>query len=111
MSGADYAGAALADHPGLPQALAGGFDAVTQPELWPETTERLATATGALGVCFHCAGASADQRLRAPMSTRYEEMLAELLAGGWASQDLRASRGWPMVQKGWKVVTENDLST
>ena len=111
MAGTDFTGAALGDHPGLEAALAGCFDAVVSPDLWPRAIDRLSDAMNALALCFHCQGATAEQRLRAPMSRRYQDMLDEFLAGGWAGRDLRAARGWPLIERGQTTLTEGHLTT
>lgn len=111
MAGTDFTSAALADHPGLEGAIIACFDAVTTPENWTDALAQLSTAMGALALCFHRHGATADQRMRAPMSPRYQEMLTEFLPGGWAGRDLRAARGWPLIDRGQMTLTEGHLTT
>ena len=52
-----------------------------------------------------------ERRLQAPMSTRYRDMLEGFLAGGWADQDLRGLRGWPLMRRGQRVVLEDHVSS
>lgn len=111
MTGTDFNSTALADHPDLEGAIEACFDAVVTPQTWQPTLERLSVALGALALCFHCYGATPDQRMRAPMSRRYQDMLEEFLPGGWAGRDLRAARGWPLIERGQTTLTEGLLTT
>jgi DNA-binding CsgD family transcriptional regulator len=109
--GGDLTGAGLALHAGLEDALLACFDAVTAPDLWPEAAEQLAGAMGGLGICFHMRGAAPGQRMRAPMSSRYRDLLDEMLPGEWAPLDVRGARGWPMAERGKRIFTEAEITT
>jgi DNA-binding CsgD family transcriptional regulator len=95
--------------PEISAALGTCFDAALHPELWSDATEQLTIALGALGVCFHMQGAPAERRMLAPISASYRAMLEEFLAGGWGQLDVRAQRGWPMIQRGASVLLDDDF--
>jgi DNA-binding CsgD family transcriptional regulator len=111
LEAADLTGAGLSLHPGLEDALLLCFDAVMAPDLWPEATERLAEAMDGLGVCFHLRGAAPGQRMSAPMSGRYRDLLSDMLPGGWTPLDVRGARGWPLAERGKLIFTEAEITT
>jgi DNA-binding CsgD family transcriptional regulator len=100
----------LSARPDLDAALARCFDAVFAPDQWDEAVGELSYAIGGVGGCFHQFG-SGERRLRAPVSPLYRDMLHEFLGGGWAAHDLRATRGWPLAQRGQGIIAEHELST
>lgn len=54
---------------------------------------------------------AAEETLHLPYSEGLEDFAQEFVAGGWYLRDLRAQRGWPLTDRGQKIVLEQDITT
>jgi DNA-binding CsgD family transcriptional regulator/PAS domain-containing protein len=83
-------------------------DAVIDPAMWPEILGQISAAVGAIGVDL----VRSDVRtFDIPHSAGLSEMLNAYFRNGWHTRDLRVDRGFPLILKGEKVVTDQDIVT
>lgn len=87
------------------------YEAVTQPERWVAALDHLAEATGAAAAMFYPKNANETAAEQA-VSTGYQGIIQDYVAGGWYEKHYRAERGWPLLaRRRFTVVTEHDLAT
>jgi DNA-binding CsgD family transcriptional regulator/PAS domain-containing protein len=92
----------------LDRACARLGDAVIDPAMWPEILEQISAAVGAIGAVL----VQSDARTRdIPRSAGINEMINAYFGNGWHTRDLRADRGFTLIQKGEMVVTDQDIVT
>jgi DNA-binding CsgD family transcriptional regulator len=92
----------------LDRACAHLGDAVIDPAIWPEILSQISEAVGAIGADL----VQSDVRtFDIPHSAGLSEMLNAYFGNGWHTQDLRVDRGFPLILKGEKVVTDQDIVT
>lgn len=98
---------------GLPKELDEALDACMEAALisdhWDDALVPLARALNLVGCSLNTWGA--PSRLALPAMPNYREMLVDFVREGWSSQDLRASRGWPLASAGAVVIVEDMVST
>lgn len=83
-------------------------DAAIDPAIWPDIMEEISAAAGASGAVL----LQSDARTaNVPRSAGVEEMIRHYFAAGWHTRDLRAERGVPLLMRGEKVVTDEDIVT
>lgn len=83
-------------------------DAVIDPAIWPNIMEEISAAAGASGAVL----LQSDARTaNVPRTPGIEEMISHYFAAGWHTRDLRAERGVPLLLRGEKVVTDEDIVT
>ncbi|HET9230653.1 MAG TPA: helix-turn-helix transcriptional regulator [Vitreimonas sp.] len=98
------------DLPGeLDAALDACMDAALISDQWDDALAPLASALNLVGCSLNTYGASS--RLALPATAAYREMLIDFVGEGWSSQDLRASRGWPLAAAGAVAIVEDMVST
>jgi DNA-binding CsgD family transcriptional regulator len=106
----ERAGEAMSDLPGgLDAALDTCIEAALVADQWDEALGRLASALKLVGCSLNTYGAAS--RLALPATASYREMLVDFVREGWSSQDLRASRGWPLATAGVAAIVEDMVST
>ena len=76
---------------------------------WDDALAPLASALNLVGCSLNTYGA--PSRLALPATASYREMLVDFVREGWSSQDLRASRGWPLAAAGAVAIVEDMVST
>jgi DNA-binding CsgD family transcriptional regulator/PAS domain-containing protein len=83
-------------------------EAVIDPAMWPEILGQISAAVGATGAAL----LQGDVRTPdIPRSAGVGEVFDAYFAHGWHALDLRADRGVPLVLKGEKVLTDQDIVT
>jgi DNA-binding CsgD family transcriptional regulator len=103
-------GGALSDQPELAGAMSAAFDAALEPAGWQDAMGKFAVAFGAQGASFNFVKAG-PERLALPATPAYRDMLHEFYRDGWAAQDLRTKRGWPLFKSGQVVIHEDNVTT
>lgn len=83
-------------------------EAVASDSSWADGLDHLAWVMGADGCSFVTRG-TPETRALLPASPRYADFVKDFVAEGWASSDLRAQRGWPLIDNGRVVLLEHDL--
>jgi DNA-binding CsgD family transcriptional regulator len=92
----------------LERACAHLGDAVIDPAMWPEILSQISVAVSAVGADL----VQSDVRtFDIPHSAGLSEMLNAYFGNGWHTRDLRVDRGFPLILKGEKVVTDQDIVT
>jgi DNA-binding CsgD family transcriptional regulator len=83
-------------------------NAIIDPAMWPEILSQISTAVGAAGAAL----LQSDVRTPdIPRSARVSEVFDAYFAHGWHAFDLRADRGVPLLMKGERVLTDQDIVT
>jgi DNA-binding CsgD family transcriptional regulator len=83
-------------------------DAAIDPAIWPDIMEKISAAAGASGAVL----LQTDARTaHVPRTAGIEEMITNYFSAGWHLRDLRAERGVPLLLRGKKVVTDEDIVT
>jgi DNA-binding CsgD family transcriptional regulator len=83
-------------------------DTVIDPTIWPEVLDQISVATGSVGAGL----LQSDVRSTdIPRSAGADEAFTSYFANGWHSRDVRAERGVPLLRRGEKVVTDQDIVT
>jgi DNA-binding CsgD family transcriptional regulator len=83
-------------------------DAALDPAMWSEIIDQISAAVRATGaVVFQSDVRTPD----IPHSAGVDDLFKAYFAGGWNAADLRADRGVPLVLKGEKVLTDQDIVT
>lgn len=83
-------------------------DTVIDPTIWPEIMEQISTAVGATGAAL----LQSDVRtFDIPRTPSVDEVIQNYFAGGWHTRDIRAERSVPLLLRGDKVVTDQDILT
>jgi DNA-binding CsgD family transcriptional regulator/PAS domain-containing protein len=83
-------------------------DAAIDPMIWPELLDLISNAVGAAGAAL----LQSDVRTSdIPRSAGAGEVISSYFANGWQTQDVRAERGVPLLLRGQKVVTDQDIVT
>ncbi|WP_163269685.1 helix-turn-helix transcriptional regulator [Chelativorans alearense] len=85
------------------------YDAVVEPDKWPEALQWLAEAAGADCAMFYPKDVNQDAA-RVPASLAYGELLEDYVEGRWYENHYRAERGWPLMRTR-PYLLEQDLST
>jgi len=96
------------DTAGLRKVCARLGDAVIDPVVWPEILEQISAAVGAIGAVLLQSDARTSD---VPRSAGIDEMINAYFGNGWHTRDLRADRGFTLIQKGEVVVTDQDIVT
>jgi DNA-binding CsgD family transcriptional regulator len=83
-------------------------DAAIDPTIWPEILDQISAAAGAAGAVL----LQSDLRTTdVPVSPGASELVESYFAHGWHSRDVRAERGVPLLVRGEKVITDQDIVT
>jgi len=83
-------------------------DAALDPAIWPEIIQEICTVVGAKGAAL----LQTDVRTPdIPRSAEVEEIFKNYFAQGWHVQDIRANRSVPLLLRGEKVITDQDILT
>lgn len=93
----------------LIRAIDDCYEAIVEPEKWPDALQSLAGAAGADCAMFYPKDVNQDA-LRVPSSRSYAELLEHYVQGGWYQNHYRAERGWPLMRSR-RFVLEQHLST
>lgn len=81
-------------------------DVIIDPALWLELMAQVSAAVGATGAVL----LQSDARtLDVPRTAGVEELISHYFAAGWHTRDLRAQRGWPLLARGAKVISDQDI--
>jgi DNA-binding CsgD family transcriptional regulator/PAS domain-containing protein len=81
-------------------------DVVIDPAVWPEILGQISEAVDAIGAVI----LQSDTRTRdIPRSAGINEMINVYFGNGWHTRDIRADRGFPLIQKGQRVVIDQDI--
>ncbi len=81
-------------------------DAVLDPAVWPEIMEQISAAAGAKGAAL----LQSDVRTQdIPRTAGVGESFDAYFAQGWHLRDVRAERGAPLLLRGERVVTDQDI--
>lgn len=92
----------------LERARARLGDAVVDPAVWPEIIDQISVAVKATGgVLLPGNGRMPD----VPRSAGLDELVKTYFENGWHLRDLRTERGRPLLLKGDKVITDQDIIT
>jgi DNA-binding CsgD family transcriptional regulator len=92
----------------LGQAAARLGDAVIDPTVWPDLIHEISIAVGAEGGALLQSDARTPD---VPVSPNVAELFQVYFRDGWHERDLRAERGVPLLLRGAKVITDQDLIT
>jgi DNA-binding CsgD family transcriptional regulator len=83
-------------------------DAAIDPTIWPELLDQISGAVGATGAGL----LQSDIRTPdIPRSPGVEEVTSSYFRHGWHLRDVRAERGVPLLLRGEKVVTDQEIVT
>lgn len=83
-------------------------DAAIDPTIWPELLDLISKAVGAAGAGL----LQSDIRTAdIPRSPGADEVISSYFTNGWHTRDVRAERGVPLLLRGQKVVTDQDIVT
>jgi DNA-binding CsgD family transcriptional regulator len=83
-------------------------DATIDPTIWPELLDQISKAVGAAGAGL----LQSDIRTSdMPRSAGADEVISSYFTNGWHTRDVRAERGAPLLVRGEKVVTDQDIVT
>lgn len=83
-------------------------DAAVDPAIWPEIMGEISAAVGAAGaVLLQSDARTAD----VPRTPAVKDLIANYFKSGWHARDLRADRGIPLLLRGQKVITDEDIVT
>lgn len=93
-------------HAAINKLYEAGFDTA----LWQEGLESLCRAVGAHSAVT-VPRIAAENTLLLPSTVEMEDFLKAYVAEEWYRRDLRAERGWPLVDAGQPVVLEQDIVT
>jgi DNA-binding CsgD family transcriptional regulator len=81
-------------------------NATIDPAMWPEILEQISAAVGATGAVIVQSDARTSD---VPRSAGINEMINTYFCNGWHTRDIRADRGFPLIQKGQRVVIDQDI--
>jgi DNA-binding CsgD family transcriptional regulator len=83
-------------------------ETVIDPALWPEIMQGICDAAGAQGAAL----LQGDVRTPdVPKTKGVEELLQTYFREDWYKRDIRADRGVPLLMRGAKVITDQDMIT
>jgi DNA-binding CsgD family transcriptional regulator len=83
-------------------------NAAIDPTIWPKLLGQISAAVGAAGAAL----LQSDVRtFDIPRSEGADEVISSYFANGWHTRDVRAERGVPLLMRGEKVVTDQDIIT
>lgn len=81
-------------------------DAAIDPAIWPQAMEEICAAVGATGAAL----LQSDVRTPdIPRTPGVDDYFRQYFADGWHTRDVRAQRGVPLLLKGERVVTDQDI--
>jgi DNA-binding CsgD family transcriptional regulator len=83
-------------------------DAAADPALWPEVMQQISTAIRATGAVLLQSNVRTPD---VPRTAGVEEMVTHYFAAGWNMRDLRAERGVPLLARGVKVISDQNVVT
>ena len=84
------------------------YDAVVDPETWPDALHALARSLNAACAMFYPETFTGPL---SPASRDYGDFLDAYMRGGWYLNHYRADRGWPLLKSGKAVLFEHDLAS
>ena len=83
-------------------------DAAIDPTIWPELLDLISKSVGSAGAAL----LQSDKRTAdIPRSAGADEVISNYFANGWHTRDIRAERGVPLLLRGQKIVTDQDIVT
>jgi hypothetical protein len=83
-------------------------ETVIDPSHWPTVLDLICEAVGAAGgVLLQTDVPTPD----APRTESFDEMMRRYFVGGWQTRDIRAERGVPLLMRGQRVFTDEDIFT
>jgi DNA-binding CsgD family transcriptional regulator len=81
-------------------------DAVVDPSAWPELMENICAAVGATGAML----LQSDLRTTdIPRTESLTDLCKDYFGNNWHTRDVRANRGVPLLLKGVRVISDQDL--
>jgi len=83
-------------------------EAAVDPSLWPEVMQQISAAIGATGAVLLQSNVRTSD---VPRTAGVEGLIAHYFAAGWNMRDLRAERGVPLLSRGAKVISDQDIVT
>jgi DNA-binding CsgD family transcriptional regulator len=98
----------IVDADRLERACVNLGDAVIDPAIWPKIIDQISMAAGATGAVLRQGPVRTPD---VPHSAGIDELVEAFFANGWHLRDLRAERSLPLVLKGEKVITDQDIVT
>lgn len=90
------------------KTVEGLFEAGYQRELWLDGLHDLSEIVGTHGIVT-VPRVAAENAVHLPFSRTLTDMTRKFVEDGWYANDVRADRGWPMVDAGHPVVLEQDI--
>ena len=94
----------------LNNAIDACYDAVFDPETWPDALHTLARSLNAVCSMFYPENHSGRFQ-SVPASRDYAPFLEDYVRNGWYENHYRADRGWPLLKRGKAVIIEHDLAS
>lgn len=86
------------------------YEAVFQPESWPDALHGLASSVHSVCAMFY-PEEHAGRLLSVPASRDYGDFLDDYTRNRWYENHYRGERGWALLKRGRRVVIEHDLAT
>ncbi len=91
-------------------AIEGIYEAGFEPARWQQGLTDLCRAVGAESAVT-VPKVGAENTLLLPSTPGMDDFLERFVTEEWYRRDLRAERGWPLAQRGRRVVLEQDIVT
>ncbi|WP_366556004.1 helix-turn-helix transcriptional regulator [Aquibaculum sediminis] len=96
----------------LPKSVATAVDKIYtagfSADLWQEGLSDLCSSLGAYSAVT-VPRVAAHNTINLPSTPGMEDFLQAFVRDGWYERDIRAERGWPLVDRGQPVVLEQDI--
>ena len=86
------------------------YDAVFEPDTWPDALHHLARSLHSVCAMFY-PEEHAGRLLSVPASRDYGDFLDDYTRNRWYENHYRGDRGWALLKRGRRVVIEHDLAT
>jgi DNA-binding CsgD family transcriptional regulator len=83
-------------------------DVVIDPAIWPNILEQIGAAAGAAGAALLCSDIQTPDN---PRTASADESFKHYFATGWHARNPLAQRGFPLVERGQKVISDQDIVT